>query len=96
MIEKLIEQDDLFNDTALVCRLREEYEAGYWEGYQQGLRQGLLISIESMLKLKFGETGLALLIPIRQIEDTVLLEQFLTALATVTPRDIVWQVYAGD
>ncbi|UZQ53236.1 hypothetical protein OOK60_12045 [Trichothermofontia sichuanensis B231] len=57
------------------------------EGLQQGLRDGLLSGIAVALKLRFGETGLQLLLEIRTIAQVETLQAIQDALLTVNTLD---------
>ena len=59
---------------------REEgLEKGREEGLEKGREEGLLAGIEVALRIKFGQTALALMSEIRQIDDVELLRTVLDA-----------------
>jgi hypothetical protein len=60
--------------------LEKGREQGRKEGRQEGERDGLLSGITSLLKLKFGEDGLALLDEIRAVQDVDLLRRILSVI----------------
>ena len=56
-------------------------------GREKGLEEGLLKGLEAILKLKFGEAGLALMPEIRELQDHELLEAALEAVGEVSSPD---------
>ncbi len=63
-------------------------------GREQGLKAGLLLGIEGMLEVKFGEAGLQLLPVLRQLQDPGELEAALKAIKTAATLEELRRVYA--
>jgi len=66
------------------------------EGIEQGKRSGLLLGLESLLRLKFGQAGHVAFEEVRQIEDVALLEALLRQVPTATSLDEARALYKGS
>jgi hypothetical protein len=62
---------------------------------RRGIGKGLIISIEAVLEVKFGEDGLKLMPEIRQIQDHEILHAVLQKIKTAPTPDHVRRLWAG-
>jgi predicted transposase YdaD len=68
-------------------------EKGLAEGLARGREEGLLAGIEVALRIKFGQSGLALLSEIRQIDDVASLQTILDAVPQADSSDALRRLW---
>ncbi|HET6879838.1 MAG TPA: hypothetical protein VFI31_06775, partial [Pirellulales bacterium] len=79
--------------TAERVGLEKGLAEGLAKGREEGREEGLLAGIEVALRIKFGQTGLALMSEIRQIDDVRLLGTVLDAVPQAESPEALRQVW---
>ncbi len=73
--------------------IEQGIERGIVQGIEQGKRAGLLLGLESLLRLKFGQAGHVAFEEVQQIEDVAVLETLVRHVPTATGLDEVRALY---
>lgn len=66
------------------------------QGWNEGFHRAVLDSIEILLELKFGQSGLMLLPEIQQLEDVNLLQQIQNSMRTANSVEEVRSLYQSQ
>jgi hypothetical protein len=66
------------------------------EGYEEGLRKTLPDSIELLIEVKFGATGLALMPEIRQIQSIDTLKTILHQIKSTDSTEALRRIYLSE